>query len=195
MNVGHLFRSAPPPRLRGEPPILTSPSAPSIPLRPNAPRVGTGRAGAAGAWAALDPHGPRRMLDPRHFTVCGAFAVRTVTSWTLIVLIVSCPLFCAADPCDAPAHHVEADGPGSDPSSCPGDSGNCVCKGAVLSVIGRSVDSDSLSLPLPGDCLLPAAGPGLSIHLVHLSHRGWLADPIEPGGALAIRAWLQNFRC
>lgn len=122
--------------------------------------------------------------------------MRTVTSWTLIALIVSCPLFCAADQCDPCTHHVsEADGPDCDPSSCPGDSGDCVCKGAVLAVICRSVDIDSVSLPLPGDCLLPAAGPGLLIHLVHLSHRGWLADPVEPGGALAIRAWLQNFRC
>jgi hypothetical protein len=125
--------------------------------------------------------------------------VRAVTSWTLIALIVSCPLFCATDECDSRAHHaLPADGPATNPpapDSCLGDAGNCVCEGAILGLISRGHDVDSSTPPLPCDWSRDAAGPGLLIHRRHLSHRGRLGDPIAPDDALSVRARLQDFRC
>jgi hypothetical protein len=130
----------------------------------------------------------------------GGFAVRGVTIWTLIVLIVSCPLFCAADECDSRAHHARgASGPGCDPSapsSCPNDAGNCICDGAVLRAIARPLDLDTAVLPLP--CDSPSAssfGCGPSIHSALLRHRGWLIHPAAWDDAASVCAWLQDFRC
>ena len=125
--------------------------------------------------------------------------MRGVTIWTLIVLLVSCPLFCAADECDARAHHAHpAGGRACDPSvpsSCPNDSGNCVCDGAVLCAISRSLDRDSAVPPLPCDSSSALSGCGRSIHPAHAWHRGRLIDPTARHGAVSVCAWLQDFRC
>jgi hypothetical protein len=125
--------------------------------------------------------------------------VRGVTIWTLIVLIVSCPLFCAADECDSRAHHAPmAAGPvrsPSVPSSCPNDSGNCVCDGAVLRAISRPLDLQTAVPPLPCDSSSAPSGGGLSIHLAYHSHRGRLIDPGARNGVVSVCAWLQVFRC
>jgi hypothetical protein len=125
--------------------------------------------------------------------------VRGATIWTLIVLIVSCPLFCAADECDSRAHHARvADGPTRDPSvpsSCPSDSGNCVCDGAVLRAISRPLDLDTAISPLPCDGPSDPSGHGRSIRPADRSHRGRRIGPTTRDGAVSLCAWLQDFRC
>jgi hypothetical protein len=125
--------------------------------------------------------------------------VRGISTWTLVVLIISCPLFRAADESDARAHHAPATrAPASDPSapaSCPNDAGNCVCDGAVLGPTGRPLDLDSAVPPPACDGFSAPSGADPANHPALLPGRGGRLDPTARSGARGVRAWLQDFRC
>jgi len=109
----------------------------------------------------------------------------------LIGLLVLCPQLCGGGVSDHSARHHDAGHTQDAPAHCPGDADDCICQGAVQVDQIRVLDADLLGTAGLFDSLVPpsrnpvdpqrAAGPPTG-----LAH--W-------GSPLAIRAFLQNFRC
>jgi len=119
-------------------------------------------------------------------------AVRSLSALALIGLLALCPLICGAGEMAHPGH---GHGPpaSSVPSHCPEEGDNCICQGAVRPGHVRTPDpgSEAAGLPLV---------PDLSVHtpleaFAHLTCDGSPAGLAGRGGAQAVRAFLQNYRC
>ena len=122
-------------------------------------------------------------------------AVRNFAALFLVGLIALCPVICgAAEDDHGPRHHGPVDGShgGSpSPTHCPEDSGNCICQGAVQSGDVHVPDVDAVILPH----LFHHREYAPPHPLAHLTRDGSPTGLAGWGGSLAVRAFLQNFRC
>ena len=78
---------------------------------------------------------------------------------------------------------------------CPGGEDSCLCSGTVQGDDAQAPDSRGVGTSNPLDGHLDA---GNQVHLhafVHLTSNGQPAGLAGWGGALSVRAFLQNFRC
>lgn len=122
--------------------------------------------------------------------------VRTLAVYSLVVLVMLCPVLCGAAEVAYGLHqHGAADvspDHATPPTHCPEEGDNCICQGAIQSSDVRvpgSFDAFGLlvpSLPLDRTPLHPIA---------HLTREGLPTGLAGWGSSLTVRAFLQNFRC
>lgn len=113
-------------------------------------------------------------------------------------LILACPFVCGAAESGHVTHREHAVGVpsgGSAPTHCPEDDDDCVCRGAVQSSDVRVPHSDAIGLPLPLHGLVGDRAHSPAHSLSHLTTDGNPAGLARWGDSLAVRAFLQNFRC
>jgi hypothetical protein len=121
--------------------------------------------------------------------------VRTLAAFSLIGLLTLCPLICGAEEIAGGAHrHRPAGGPaGNAPSHCPEEGDNCICQGAIPLDEVRTPAQDSGAIGLR-----PLLGPCAQIPRHPIAHLTWSGSPTGLAGwgdAVAVRSFLQNFRC
>lgn len=127
----------------------------------------------------------------------GPYFVRLIAALVLTGLIAACPVLCGADEVGHGMHaHDNGEAtPSPHPSGghCPDDGGdNCICQGAVQSADVRLPGSfDLIGLPLLSAALLHTPPHPLN----HLTRAGTPTGLAGLGDSLAVRAFLQNFRC
>jgi hypothetical protein len=119
--------------------------------------------------------------------------VRTLVVLSLVGLLALCPVICDAGEVGGGAHRHG--GAGDSRSHCSAEGDNCICQGAVRLDEAPTLDQNPDAVGLP-----PLLGPALHApsHPVALLTRGGGGTPTglaRWGGPLAIRAFLQHFRC
>ena len=124
----------------------------------------------------------------------GQSTVRTLASLFLTGLILACPFLCGAAEAFETAHeHSGSESPS--PAHCPDDSDSCICRGAVQAHDVRVPDFDGIGLPLGMFGLVGIVAHSSAHPLAHMTSDGHPTGLAAWGSSLAVRAFLQNFRC
>ena len=129
---------------------------------------------------------------------CGRDTVRTCVTLLLAGFLLACPFLCGAAEAGHATHSGHpVSGPSDSPAPghCPQDSDDCICRGAVQSADVRVPAIDAVSFPLPLHGLVGILDHAPSHSLAHLTSDGSATGLAAWGDALAVRAFLQNFRC
>ena len=124
--------------------------------------------------------------------------MRSCIALLLMGLIFACPFVCglAEDACATNTHHVGGEQSGKPGSShCPEDGDDCICSGAVQSSDVRLPELDAVSQPFLRLHLIGCLPHSPSHPLIHLTIDGTPTGLARWGDSLAVRAFLQNFRC
>ena len=123
--------------------------------------------------------------------------MRSYLTAILAAFLLACPFLCGTVGA-CPLAHLAAyeDGPCDDPSPgghCPDDEDDCICRGAVRTGdvrVAHFLDGVA-TLRGPADFVWPAP-----IHpFVRMACDGSPSGLAALGGAITVRAFLQNFRC
>jgi hypothetical protein len=121
--------------------------------------------------------------------------VRASLALYLAALLTLCPLLCGAAEFGQGAHRHGVSGgcsnDSSSPDRCPEEGDNCICQGAVPADNVRHTGSDAVGLAQLVDAILHAPLRPIA----HLTCEGIPTGLAGWGDALAVRAFLQNFRC
>ena len=130
---------------------------------------------------------------------CGRDTVRTTVTMLLICLLLACPFLCRAAETGC-SHELSgaSSGPQDDshiPPSCPDDGVCCICAGATQTGEFRAADLASPDLlPCLDGWFLPLLP---SPHIFVMRYLALEESPVGLavfGDALAVRAFLQDFR-
>lgn len=124
--------------------------------------------------------------------------MRSLMIVNLIAVLSLCPVFCGSEEGGHGTHwHGTAGSASSDapsaPGHCPEDGESCICQGAIQSAAIRVSDSTDLS-PVSFVIFDTATAAHPPAHL-HLTWDGMPTGLAGWGTSLAVRAFLQNFRC
>ncbi|WP_406696257.1 hypothetical protein V5E97_35245 [Singulisphaera sp. Ch08] len=121
--------------------------------------------------------------------------MRSILATFLAILITLCPLLCGAAEFGQGAHrHDVAENSSHDssaPDQCPEEGDNCICQGAVQGGHVRFFGAETFNHSILVGLLFPLSLNTLSHQARERSSTG-LADW---GNALAVRSFLQNYRC
>ncbi|AGA26429.1 hypothetical protein [Singulisphaera acidiphila] len=121
--------------------------------------------------------------------------MRSILATFLAILITLCPLLCGAAEFGQGAHRHDVSGsPSHDssaPDQCPEEGDNCICQGAVQADHIRFLGAHATGHSIIVGLLLPTP-----LHLLFsLSQKGASTGLGRWGNALAVRSFLQNYRC
>ena len=127
----------------------------------------------------------------------GRFIVRSVVALILMGTILVCPFICGLDECACATnrHHVDGPNDGPSPGHCPEDGDDCICRGAIPSSDVKIPHADDSGLRLSLYDLTGILAHTTPHSLAHLTNDGHPAGLASCGGAVVVRALLQNFRC
>ncbi|SIO62509.1 hypothetical protein SAMN05444166_7067 [Singulisphaera sp. GP187] len=121
--------------------------------------------------------------------------MRSLLASFLALLITLCPLLCGAAEFGQGAHRHDVpestSHDSSTPDQCPEEGDNCICQGAVQAGHVRFFGADAVDHTILVGVLFPSALQSLTYLTKERSSTGlghW-------GNALAIRSFLQNYRC
>lgn len=114
----------------------------------------------------------------------------------LMAVLTLCPVFCGAETddhrtCFGDAAGSRPDEAPSTPAHCPDEADDCICQGAILPGAVKVPGANAFALNLPSLLFVDT-----SLHTI--AHFSWEVAPTGFAGghdSLAVRAFLQNFRC